>query len=64
MLEPLDPEAVHVGNEDDGSDVVDVLKAYRKAWGHRMKGFQLQRYQISDIVTGWRARWTARVLHG
>ena len=34
---------LYVGNEDDGSDVVDVLKAYKKAWGHRMKGFQLQR---------------------
>ncbi|WP_178915987.1 phosphoribosylamine--glycine ligase [Natronomonas gomsonensis] len=34
---------VYVGREDDGSDVVDVLRAYEKAWGHRMKGFQLQR---------------------
>ncbi|SMO78071.1 Phosphoribosylglycinamide synthetase, ATP-grasp (A) domain [Halorubrum cibi] len=34
---------LYVGNEDDGSDIVDVLKAYKKAWGHRMKGFQLQR---------------------
>jgi len=34
---------LYVGNEDDGSDVVDVLHAYKKAWGHRMKGFQLQR---------------------
>jgi phosphoribosylamine--glycine ligase len=34
---------LYVGNEDDGSDVVDVLRAYKKAWGHRMKGFQLQR---------------------
>jgi len=34
---------LYVGNEDDGSDVVEVLKAYKKAWGHRMKGFQLQR---------------------
>ncbi|MFB6153277.1 MAG: phosphoribosylamine--glycine ligase [Halodesulfurarchaeum sp.] len=33
----------YVGREDDGSDVVDVLRAYKKAWGHRMKGFQLQR---------------------
>jgi len=29
---------LYVGNEDDGSDVVDVLNAYKKAWGHRMKG--------------------------
>ncbi|AEN05040.1 hypothetical protein [Halolamina sp.] len=34
---------LYVGNDDDGGDVVDVLKAYKKAWGHRMKGFQLQR---------------------
>jgi phosphoribosylamine--glycine ligase len=34
---------LYVGDEDDGSDVIDVLEAYGKAWGHRMKGFQLQR---------------------
>ncbi|MGB9963625.1 phosphoribosylamine--glycine ligase [Halobacterium hubeiense] len=34
---------LYVGNDEDGSDVVDVLRAYEKAWGHRMKGFQLQR---------------------
>ncbi|MFC7045412.1 phosphoribosylamine--glycine ligase [Halobacteriaceae archaeon GCM10025711] len=34
---------LYVGRESDGSDVVDVLRAYEKAWGHRMKGFQLQR---------------------
>jgi phosphoribosylamine--glycine ligase len=34
---------LYVGNEDDGSDVIDVLRAYKKSWGHRMKGFQLQR---------------------
>ncbi|ELZ28002.1 phosphoribosylamine-glycine ligase [Halogeometricum pallidum JCM 14848] len=34
---------LYVGSEDDGSDVVDVLEAYKKAWGHRMTGFQLQR---------------------
>ncbi|WEL26361.1 phosphoribosylamine--glycine ligase [Haloferax volcanii] len=34
---------LYVGNEDDGSDVVEVLRAYKQAWGHRMKGFQLQR---------------------
>jgi phosphoribosylamine--glycine ligase len=34
---------LYVGTEDDGSDVVDVLRAYEKAWGHRMRGFQLQR---------------------
>jgi len=34
---------LYVGSEDDGGDVIDVLRAYEKAWGHRMKGFQLQR---------------------
>ena len=34
---------LYVGNEADGSDVVDVLRAYERAWGHRMTGFQLQR---------------------
>jgi phosphoribosylamine--glycine ligase len=34
---------LYVGREHDGGDVVDVLRAYEKAWGHRMKGFQLQR---------------------
>ncbi|MFW6448157.1 MAG: phosphoribosylamine--glycine ligase [Halobacteriota archaeon] len=34
---------LYVGREDDGSDVIEVLRAYEKAWGHRMRGFQLQR---------------------
>ena len=34
---------LYVGREPDGGDVIDVLRAYKKAWGHRMKGFQLQR---------------------
>ncbi|MDY6817353.1 MAG: phosphoribosylglycinamide synthetase C domain-containing protein [Halobacteriales archaeon] len=34
---------LYVGRESDGGDVIDVLRAYEKAWGHRMKGFQLQR---------------------
>ena len=34
---------LYVGDEADGSDVIDVLRAYREAWGHRMRGFQLQR---------------------
>ena len=39
---------LYVGRENDGSDVVDVLRAYKKAWGHRMKGFQLQR-RVSGV---------------
>jgi len=34
---------LYVGRDDDGGDVIDVLRAYKKAWGHRMNGFQLQR---------------------
>jgi len=34
---------LYVGTEADGSDVLAVLRAYETAWGHRMKGFQLQR---------------------
>ena len=34
---------LYVGRRDDGSDVVEVLRAYEKAWSHRMMGFQLQR---------------------
>ncbi len=39
---------LYVGRENDGTDVVDVLRAYKKAWGHRMKGFQLQR-RVSGV---------------
>jgi len=39
---------LYVGRENDGSDVVDVLAAYKKAWGHRMRGFQLQR-RVSGV---------------
>ena len=39
---------LYVGQEDDGSDVRDVLRAYKKAWGERMKGFQLQR-RVSGV---------------
>lgn len=34
---------LYVGHQSDGGDVVDVLRAYKKAWGGRMKGFQLQK---------------------
>ncbi len=34
---------LYVGHQPDGGDVIDVLRAYKKAWGHRMKGFQLQK---------------------
>lgn len=46
---------LYVGSEDDGSDVVDVLRAYEKAWGHRMRGFQLQRkvQGVEVAITGF-----------
>lgn len=34
---------LYVGHRPDGGDVIEVLEAYKKAWGHRMKGFQLQK---------------------
>lgn len=39
---------LYVGRENDGSDVIEVLRAYKLAWGHRMKGFQLQR-RVSGV---------------
>lgn len=34
---------LYVGHQADGGDVIEVLQAYKKAWGGRMKGFQLQK---------------------
>ncbi len=36
-------QLLFVGKEDDGSDVVRVLKAYQKTWGNQMGTFQLQK---------------------
>ncbi len=36
-------QLLYVGQDADGSDVIDLLEAYEQAWGHRMKRFQLQR---------------------
>ncbi|MFC7095918.1 phosphoribosylglycinamide synthetase C domain-containing protein [Halobaculum marinum] len=36
-------QLLYVGQDEDGSDVIDLLAAYKEAWGDRMKGFQLQR---------------------
>jgi len=46
---------LYVGHQSDGSDVIDVLRAYKKAWGHRMKGFQLQKRVngVEVAVTGF-----------
>ena len=32
-----------VGEEEDGSDVIRILEAYKKAWSSKIKEFQLQR---------------------
>lgn len=36
-------QLLFVGKEDDGSDIIRVLKAYEKSWGDKMGAFQLQR---------------------
>ena len=36
-------QLLYVGTEDDGSDIIRVLKAYEKSWGDKMGIFQLQR---------------------
>lgn len=36
-------QLLFVGNEDDGKDVIRVLKAYKKTWGNEMGTFQLQK---------------------
>jgi phosphoribosylamine---glycine ligase len=36
-------QLLFVGEEEDGSDIVRVLKAYEKSWGDEMGTFQLQR---------------------
>lgn len=32
-----------VGEEEDGKDIVNVLKAYKKAWSNEIKNFQIQK---------------------
>jgi len=36
-------QLIFVGNEDDGSDVIRVLRAYERTWGDDIKIFQLQK---------------------
>jgi len=36
-------QLLFVGKEDDGSDIIRVLKAYEKTWGDKMGIFQLQK---------------------
>src|SRR3989344_235986 len=37
-------DMVIVGNEEDGSDMVDILQSRRVAWRHRIKTFLLQEF--------------------
>ncbi|MGE0560741.1 MAG: phosphoribosylamine--glycine ligase [Flavobacteriales bacterium] len=41
-------QLLFVGKEDDGADVIRVLKAYKKSWGDKMGSFQLQR-KVSGV---------------
>lgn len=41
-------QLLFVGNDDDGSDVIRVLKAYQKTWGNEMGVFQLQK-RVSGV---------------
>lgn len=41
-------QLLFVGREEDGADVVRVLKAYEKSWGDDMGSFQLQR-RVSGV---------------
>ena len=36
-------QLLFVGQDEDGEDVIRVLKAYEKTWGHQLGRFQLQR---------------------
>lgn len=38
-----------VGNEDDGSDVIRILAAYRNTWSEEVKEFQLQKKVTSGV---------------
>ena len=41
-----------VGNEDDGSDVIRILTAYRNTWSEEVKEFQLQKKVNSGVEIG------------
>ncbi len=41
-------QLLFVGKEDDGSDIIRVLKAYEKSWGDKMGVFQLQK-KVSGV---------------
>lgn len=41
-------QLLFVGKEEDGADIIRVLKAYKKSWGNEMGSFQLQR-KVSGV---------------
>ena len=41
-----------VGQEDDGSDVIRILNAYRNTWSKEVKNFQLQKKVNSGVEVG------------
>lgn len=41
-------QLLFVGNEEDGSDIIRVLRAYQKTWGNAMEAFQLQK-RVSGV---------------
>jgi len=41
-------QLLFVGHEEDGSDIIRMLKAYEKTWGNEIERFQLQR-QVNGV---------------
>ncbi len=44
-------QLLFVGNEDDGSDIIRILRAYQKTWGDEMGIFQLQK-KVAGVEIG------------
>ncbi|MBU1149006.1 phosphoribosylamine--glycine ligase, partial [Patescibacteria group bacterium] len=42
---------LYIGEEEDGSDVIRILEAYKKAWSNEIKEFQLQR-KVTGVEVG------------
>lgn len=46
-------ELLFVGQEEDGRDIVQVLKHYKKNWSRKIKSFQIQKYASGvEIAVG------------
>ena len=45
----------YVGQDDDGKDVVAMLTFYKRGWGKKIKGFQVQKYAsgVEVAVGAW-----------